>query len=300
VNRRPALFLLLYVAAVLYLSLYPWRFVPSSRVLGWVPLITRRTIVDAFLNVVFYMPLGAAAFLSFRRRTVGFIAALVFGSVVSFLVEWAQLSIPGRFGNLTDLSCNSLGTLCGIGVGSIARSPLLTSQMRIVNSPKIGPKILLVGLWAVWQAFVFLPQYGLALDLRQELVGLLILALLATRRGSRVTAILLLIWLAVDELRPFRFRGPPQPFGWLPFEGWFAGAPESYYETIFEKLFLYTAILWAERRAGMRWAWALVAAGAILFAGELAQCYLPGRTPETTDVVLLLAGAVLLNLAGLE
>jgi len=290
------LFLLLYVAAVLYLSLYPWRFVPSFRVLGWVPLMTRRTIVDAFLNVVFYMPLGAAAFLSFRRRAVGFIAALVFGTLVSFSVEWAQLSIPGRFGNLTDLTCNSLGALFGTGVAYIANSPLFTSQLRVVH----GPKILLLGLWALWQAFVFLPQYGLAFDLRQELVGLLILALLATRRGFRVTAILLLIWLAVDELRPFQFRGPPQPFGWLPFESWFAGALESYYETIFEKLFFYTAILWTERRAGMRWIWALAAPGAILFAGELAQCYLPGRTPETTDVVLLVAGAVLLNLAALH
>jgi VanZ family protein len=296
VNRRAALFLLLYVAAVLYLSLYPWRFVPSSKVLGWIPLNTRRTILDAFLNVVFYMPLGAAAFLSFRRRAVGFIAALVFGTLVSFSVEWAQLSIPGRFGNLTDLTCNSLGTLLGMGVAFIADSALLTSQLRVFHAPKI----LLLGLWALWQAFVLLPQYGFAFDLRQEVVGILILALLATHRGFRVTAILLLIWLAVDELRPFQFRGPPQPFGWLPFESWFVGALESYYETIFEKLFLYTAILWTERRSGLRWIWALVVPGAILFVGELAQCYLPGRTPETTDLVLLAAGAVLLNLAELH
>ena len=40
VNRRAALFLLLYVAAILYLSLYPWRFVPNPgpRTLGWVPI----------------------------------------------------------------------------------------------------------------------------------------------------------------------------------------------------------------------------------------------------------------------
>ncbi len=46
----------------------------------------------------------------------------------------------------------------------------------------------------------------------------------------------------------------------------------------------------------MRWIWALVAPGAILLAGELTQCYLPGRTPETTDLFLLAAGAVLLYL----
>ena len=64
VNRRAALFLLLYLAAILYLSLYPWTFVsnPGPTSLTWVPLDTRRAILDAFLNVVFYMPLGAAAF----------------------------------------------------------------------------------------------------------------------------------------------------------------------------------------------------------------------------------------------
>jgi VanZ family protein len=37
--------------------------------------------------------------------------------------------------------------------------------------------------------------------------------------------------------------------------------------------------------------------GAILFGSELAQRYLPGRTPEITDVVMLGAGAVLIHLA---
>jgi hypothetical protein len=37
--------------------------------------------------------------------------------------------------------------------------------------------------------------------------------------------------------------------------------------------------------------------GAILFAGELAPRYLPGGTPEITDLALLPAGRVLLCLA---
>ena len=75
------------------------------------------------------------------------------------------------------------------------------------------------------------------------------------------------------------------------------GAADSYYGILFGKLFLYTAILCVERKSGMRWIWALAAPGAILFAGELAQCYLPGRTPESTDVFLLAAGAVLLQVS---
>ena len=71
-NRRAVLFFLIYLAAILYLSLYPWRFVPNlgSRTLSWVPLDTRRTILDAFLNVVFYMPLWPPE-RSFRYRWSG-------------------------------------------------------------------------------------------------------------------------------------------------------------------------------------------------------------------------------------
>jgi len=259
-------------------------------------LDTRRTILDAFLNVVFYIPIGAAAFVLLGRDARAFIMSLAFGTLVSFSVEWAQLSIPMRFGNLTDLACNSLGTLLGIVVALVANSPPVASRLRNFHSPGV----LLFGLWVLWQAFTFLPRYGPAIDISHEVVGLLILVLLVLRRPLRLGAILLLIWLAVDELRPFQFRSPPQPFWWLPFESWFAGALESYYGIFFGKLFFYTATLSVEGRAGMRWAWALVAPGVILFAGELAQRYLPGRTPEITDLFLLAAGAVLLNLAELH
>ena len=289
------MFLLLYLAVILYLSLYPWRFVatPGLRTLSWVPLDTRRTILDAFLNMVFYIPLGAAAFLSLRRRTLAFVAAAVLGMLLSLSVEWAQLSIPTRYGNLDDLFCNSLGTLLGSALAFVATSPPLASRVRGLYSPR-G---LLLGLWAVWQAFLFLPRYGPSLDISHEIVGLLVLALLATRRRSPAAVPLLLIWLAADELRPFRFHGPPQQFWWLPFESWFAGATESYYGTFFGKLFFYTATVWVERMAGIRWIWALAAPGAVLAAGEFAQRYLPGRTPELTDLVLLAGGAALLALA---
>ena len=295
-NRRAALFLLLYLTAILYLSLYPWRFIPyrGTRTFYWVPLVSRGMILDAFLNVVFYMPLGAAVFVSLRRKgTVAVAAALAFGALVSLTVEWAQLYIPGRFSSWNDLLCNSAGALLGIAAAFAATSPPLASRLRVLNSPSV----LLLGLWTVWQAFLFLPRYGPSLDVSHEIVGLLILALLLTRRKIRAAATLLLIWLIVEELRPFRFQGPPQPFWWLPFESWFVGAADSYYGILFRKVFLYTAILWVERRSGMRWIWSLAAPGAILFAGELAQRYLPGRTPEITDLVLLAAGAVLLNLA---
>jgi VanZ family protein len=254
-------------------------------------------MLDAVLNVAFYIPIGAAAFgwlASKQRRGVfAIVAAVAFGTLVSLIVERTQLFIPTRVGSLTDLLCNSAGNLLGVAIAFVATSPSLAPRVRIVFSPGV----LLLGLWALWQAFLFLPQYGPTIDVSHEIVGVLMLAAVAVRWKIPVVVPLMLLWLVVDELRPFQFRSPPQPFWWLPFDSWFAGAPDTYYGTFFRKLFFYTAILWVERMYGMRWIWALAAPGAILFVGEFAQCYLPGRTPETTDLALLAAGAILLNLA---
>jgi VanZ family protein len=297
INRRAGLFFLLYFGAILYLSLYPWRVVanPVQRTLEWAPLSSRRTFLDAGLNLVFYIPLGAAAFLSIRKRALGFIAALTAGVAASFTIEELQLAIPGRFGNLTDLACNSLGTLLGAVAAAALTTPPLAGRFRGFYSPRI----LLAGLWVVWQAFLFLPRYGPSIDAGHEIVGFLLLAVLAASsriRGGRFMLFswLALIWLALDELRPFRFEGPPQPFWWVPFESWFGGAPDSYYGSIFGKLFVDAGILWMERSAGIGWRWALAAPGAVLFLGELTQTYLPGRTPEITDLALLAGAAVML------
>jgi VanZ family protein len=250
-------------------------------------------ILDAVLNVFFYIPIGAAAFLSLRRGFTALFAAFGFGALLSLGIEWTQLFIPFRVGNLTDLFFNASGTFIGAVAAFAVTSPPPAVRLRGLYPPGV----LLLGLWLAWQASLLLPQYKPPIDVSHELLGLLMVTLLLARRRAPVTAVLLLIWLAADELRPFRFRGPPQVFWWLPFESWFQGAPESYYAIFFQKLFFYTAILWVERTSGMKWAGALAAPAAILFAGELAQLYLPGRTPEITDVVLLLAGAVMLSLA---
>jgi VanZ family protein len=241
------------------------------------------------------MPLGGAAFMAIGRRhaVTAFVAALAFGTLLSLSVEVAQLWLPNRSGNFTDLASNSAGTLFGIVVAILATTPAAASRLRTLHSPAF----LLVGLWAVWQAFLFLPRYGPSIDVSHVVVGVVVLLLCVLRRPFRLAVPLLLMWLIFEELRPFRFQSPPQPFWWLPFESWFGGAPDTYYGSLFGKLFFYTAIVWVERKSGMRRIWALAVPAAILFTGELAQCYLPGRTPETTDVALLAGGAVLLNLA---
>jgi len=53
--------------------------------------------------------------------------------------------------------------------------------------------------------------------------------------------------------------------------------------------------VWILRESKLRWLWAVAIPAFILAAGEAAQRYLPGRTPESTDLVLLAAGAFLLG-----
>jgi VanZ family protein len=112
----------------------------------------------------------------------------------------------------------------------------------------------------------------------------------------RLPSVAFLVWLAWEELWPFRW-GSPQPFLWFPFETLFSIRTELYYPVISGKLFIYTAVVWAMRCRGARWLWALGLPVAVLAAGESAQRFLPGRTPELTDVVLMASGAVLLRLA---
>jgi hypothetical protein len=97
-------------------------------------------------------------------------------------------------------------------------------------------------------------------------------------------------------LTPFQL-GVRQDFSWLPFEGLFYTRPELYYPLVFGKLFFYTAVVWAMRFRGGGWFWSVLIPVAVLAAGEAAQIYIPDRTPETTDLVLMAGGALLLWMA---
>lgn len=148
---------------------------------------------------------------------------------------------------------------------------------------------------AILPAQAFLVDRSLSVT---ALIGALLGYFAARLVDSRMPAALafaLPVWLAYEEFRPFQFVREPQPFTWAPFDSWFAVvADSSYYPIIFWKLYIYTATVWSLRASGWRWLFAVGLPALILSSGEWAQVYLPGRTPETTDVVVLGIGAVLL------
>ena len=92
-----------------------------------VPLISRRTILDAFLNVVFYMALGAAAFLSLRRRTIGFLWAL-----------WQAFMFLPQYGPAIPTSRDSIADLAG------RRRITALSISRPDRTPEITDVVLLL------------------------------------------------------------------------------------------------------------------------------------------------------------
>lgn len=124
------LLLLLYLGALLYSTLEPFRFsrhpglernVPHKQV-EWIPfsrpcpdhgVLCPR---DTGLNVVAFAPLGAFLVLLSRSsggvlRRAGQAAAM--GSGLSLLIETLQYFIPARFPSTTDLLLNTLGTWLG-------------------------------------------------------------------------------------------------------------------------------------------------------------------------------------------
>lgn len=339
--------------------MYPGEFLLHAKWnhLLWVPVNGRRQVLDATLNVFFYIPLGAAGFLSVRRGWLGWLATIVCGALFSWLIEWLQLWTPARVGSVTDILSNSAGTLVGatgayLAIKSGWDSPgvLKTSPLPRWRLHMTG--VLLMGLWVLWQGFPFIPALSLLRLTRfvdfiapwewrtmaEALLGFWVLRLVVGRspwlwvayaalpaqaflveralsfavilgaalgwgiakfvpaNGTLLLRWVLPICLALEELRPFVLTGEPNPFGWAPFQSWFETASSTYYPVIFGKLFLYVGVIWVLREQRLRWRWAIGIPATILGTGEWAQRYLVGRTPESTDLVLLAAGAVLLAL----
>jgi VanZ family protein len=346
------------MCAVAYLSLYPWRFASYPRPsLIWEPIEGRRAVLDAVLNVFFYVPLGAAGVLAIRRRSLGWILTVLASCGLSFLIEWLQLWSPLRYGTWDDFATNSLGTIIGAtaaycGLRAWEGSPGFpkTDALQALSRWTLQPlQALFLACWILWQAFPFMPAIMLARLTRlnefttwswltgvEAFLGFAALravlgnspwllaayailpmqtflmnrALSATaliggaagyfaaqRVGARWLVTLkfaLPAFLLYEELRPFRFVRERQGFAWAPFDSWFAVGDSGYYPVLFGKLYLYTATVWSLRASGSRWRFAVGLPAAILAGGELLQQYIPGRTPETTDVVLVIIGAVLL------
>jgi VanZ family protein len=159
-------FLLLVVAFIIYGSLYPWNFrwLPGAHPVhilmhSWPRQFTRFELRDAAENVLLYMPLGWAAFLTLARRRsrwVAAVAAVAGGIVLSTSIELLQVYVPIRATNLADVAANAAGTLVGVAVALLVPFKLERAAARQAGRDRWSA-IFLLACWIGYQLFPFFP-----------------------------------------------------------------------------------------------------------------------------------------------
>jgi VanZ family protein len=158
-------FLLLIVAFIIYGSLYPWHFrwTPGAQPFhilmhAWPREFGRFELRDAVENVLLYMPLGWAAFLTLARRRsrwVAAVAAAAGGFALSTSMELLQVYVPTRAPSLADVAANSAGTL--VGVAAALLFPVKLKHAARQAGRNTWPAIFLLACWIGFQLFPFFP-----------------------------------------------------------------------------------------------------------------------------------------------
>jgi len=104
----------------------------------------------------------------------------------------------------------------------------------------------------------------------------------------------------VQTLEPFRFSATARPFTWVPFRGFIYGSLSLNVQSFLEKTFLYGSLVWLAMRAGVSWRKAVLACGGLVFGLRLLQVYLPDRSAEISDVIILLVVGSVIGLLDRE
>ncbi len=116
---------------------------------------------------------------------------------------------------------------------------------------------------------------------------------------ARIVAAVFVTAVVLLALAPFHFSGVAREFSWVPFAGFLAAPPDTAIRVFFEKAFLYGSMTWLLVRAGFSVEVSAAFGGVLVFGLRLLQVYLPGRSAEITDVILLLMLAAMMKLIAL-
>jgi VanZ family protein len=131
ITSPPALLLLVVTLSIMFLTLYPWVGWRGIAIEPWAfisdPWPRYWTAFDLTANVFAYVPLGFLFVLLVARPVdrcytlkevlLLLIAATLFGSGLSFILECLQSWLPNRFPSKLDWTANSVGTLIGAACG---------------------------------------------------------------------------------------------------------------------------------------------------------------------------------------
>ncbi len=116
-------------AAIVALSIVPGEPQPGDSAFAWAVARTP-TLLQKLMHVVVYglltmllvWALEAAGWSPLRAYACGVFVAVALGA----LLEWVQLSVPGRFGTLYDLALNVAGVICGLTLFIVLRGDAFT------------------------------------------------------------------------------------------------------------------------------------------------------------------------------
>jgi VanZ family protein len=203
---------------------------------------------------------------------------------------------PGRIDSAIDASL-ALQPAAGAVAGYFAAWLILSAALRT-----------LVRRESFWSLFALVTGISLAARLLfvgqrltpDECLGLLLAlpVILRLRRRTHATSQaplfgFICIALLVLGLAPFTFAGAWGGFSPWPFPTLAGAAGDPFDLALLERLFLAFGAVWVAAGSAMG-----LGAGALLLllialAGEAAQVWMPGRSADTTEIVMLLAGALL-------
>ncbi len=171
-----------------------------------------------------------------------------------------------------------------------------------------------------WKAWPRLPRWWLAASillvpvqlfiverqpLASELIGAAagvgVFALCGQRRQTATWfAWVFALVILLRGLAPFHLQSVPQDFSWVPFGASLGMEWQAAIAILLEKVFWYFTAIWILRDAGVRWRTATLVAAELLAAIEIAQIWLPGRSPEITDPLLAVLGGTVMWLLRAE
>jgi hypothetical protein len=157
-RRVAALAALAYGLVILALTLYPTGGDPDPWALCLI--CGTRGTADAVLNLLFFVPFGAALVLSGVRPRV----VVLVGFALSLAIETAQMGVPGRDSSFGDLLFNTLGG--AIGAGLVATrgwwwTPTRRVAARLSLVAGIGAALTVAGSGLVMSpAFPWASYYG--------------------------------------------------------------------------------------------------------------------------------------------
>jgi VanZ family protein len=166
--------------------------------------------------------------------------------------------------------------------------------------------LLVLVLLAVGTQFGRILVVGKTLNLAEIVALVLMFTLLplmqrlTTARRLLVLIVALMAIILIQGFEPWQLSATAHEFSWVPFKNSLSDSLEINVTALLEKCFWYGSLVWLlARRTGALSASAL--AVAVLVAGiEWLQRWIPGRSAEITDPLLVLGAAGLIGLLGPE